>query len=265
VAQSRRTAAAVVSLVAAATVPVFESVRPSVAATIGDAKPIVVMPLGDSLTDGYNIPGGYRIELVSRLDGDDLDVDLVGTLRNGPSSLRDRDHEGHSGFRIDEIAESVDRWLTRYEPDIVLLLIGTNDMVQDHQLDTAPERLGELVDQITETLPATHVIVGSIPQIVGGPYDERVVAFNDEVPDVVGERIEAGAPVSYVDINAVIDRGDLHTDYTHLNATGYCKVADVWFRAIRSVLGHGPPPSSMPATSPESTEPTSCTDRRGSS
>ena len=42
------------------------------------------MPLGDSLTDGYNIPGGYRIELVSRLDADDLDVDFVGSLRNGP-------------------------------------------------------------------------------------------------------------------------------------------------------------------------------------
>ena len=67
------------------------------AATLGDSTPIVVMPLGDSLTDGYNIPGGYRIDLVSRLDADDLDVDFVGSLRNGPSSLRDRDHEGHSG------------------------------------------------------------------------------------------------------------------------------------------------------------------------
>ena len=231
------------------------------AAINGDASPIVVMPLGDSLTDGYNIPGGYRIELVSRLDGDDLDVDLVGTLRNGPSSLRDRDHEGHSGFRIDEIAGSVDRWLTRYEPDIVLLMIGTNDVVQDHQLNTAPERLGDLIDQITTTLPNAHVIVGSIPQIVGSPNDERVVAFNADVPDVVGKRIEDGEPVTYVDINAVIDRDDLHTDYTHLNATGYCKLGDVWYRAIRSVLGLGPRPSSVPATS-ESTEPTSCADGR---
>ncbi len=154
------------------------------------------MPLGDSLTDGYNIPGGYRIDLLARLDDDDLDVDLVGSLRNGPSSLRDRDHEGHSGFRIDEIAESVDRWLTRYEPDIVLLLIGTNDVVQDYRLDTAPERLGDLIDQITATVPTTHVIVGSIPQIVGPPNDERVVAYNAEVPGIVGDRVEDGEPVS---------------------------------------------------------------------
>lgn len=254
-----------IGLVAMVTLSSCAGAGSATAATSGDATPIVVMPLGDSLTDGYNIPGGYRIDLVSRLDAADLDVDLVGSLRNGPSSLDDRDHEGHSGFRIDEIAASVETWLTPDEPDIVLLLIGTNDVVQDHRLDTAHERLGDLIDQIIATVPTTHVIVGSIPQIVGGPYDERVVAFNAELPDVVGERIEDGEPVTYVDINAVIDRDDLHTDYVHLNATGYCKLADVWYRAIRSVLGLDPSSSSVSPTAPETTEPAACADGEESS
>jgi len=35
----------------------------------------------------------------------------VGSLSNGPNSLGDKDHEGHSGWRIDEIASSINGWL----------------------------------------------------------------------------------------------------------------------------------------------------------
>ena len=203
------------------------------------------MPLGDSLTDGYNIPGGYRICLAERFADDDVAFDFVGSLSNGPPRLRDREHEGHSGFRIDEIAASVDDWLGRYRPDIVLLMIGTNDMVQGDRLGTAPERLGDLVDEIAATAPTSHVIVASIPQMGGSPYAERIEAFNADVPDVVGARIDEGEQVSYVDMYSVIEASDLHTDYTHMNENGNCKLAEAWYVAIGVVLelpiGAGPP------------------------
>lgn len=34
------------------------------------ATPIRIMPLGDSITDGYNVPGGYRIDLEDELAAD---------------------------------------------------------------------------------------------------------------------------------------------------------------------------------------------------
>ncbi len=37
-----------------------------------------VMPLGDSITDGFNVPGGYRIGLWQRLVGGGYTVDFVG-------------------------------------------------------------------------------------------------------------------------------------------------------------------------------------------
>ena len=141
----------------------------------------------------------------------------------------------------------MDRWLTRYEPDIVLLMIGTNDVVQDHQLDTAPERLGDLIDQITATVP-TSPCRSSARSLRS--WAVRTTSASSPstptLPDVVGERIEDGEPVTYVDINAVIDRDDLHTDYIHLNATGYCKLGDVWYRAIRSVRRCSSPPTIRP-------------------
>jgi hypothetical protein len=60
-----------------------------------------VMPLGDSITEGTQVPGGYRIGLWQRLTAGGYRVDLVGSQFNGPAALGDHDHEGHPGWRID--------------------------------------------------------------------------------------------------------------------------------------------------------------------
>jgi len=208
-----------------------------------------VMPLGDSLTDGYNIPGGYRIDLAAQFAAAGMATDFVGSLINGPATLTDREHEGHSGWRIDQISASITSWMNAYQPDVVLLMIGTNDVVQDYQLATAPDRLSSLIDQIVVLAPATHVIVSSIPRIGGSPNSERVQAYNATVPGIVGGKVAAGKRVSFVDAYAVIGAGDLHTDYTHLNASGYSKLANAWYPAVRTALGlGGPSPDTVPPT-----------------
>ena len=68
------------------------------------APPIRVLPLGDSITDGAGAPGGYRLRLYQLLTNAGFNVDFVGTLTdNGAPGLPDPDHEGHSGWRIDQI------------------------------------------------------------------------------------------------------------------------------------------------------------------
>jgi hypothetical protein len=54
-----------------------------------------VMPLGDSITEGTQVPGGYRIGLWQRTAAAGYRVDLVGSQFNGPTALGDHDHEGH--------------------------------------------------------------------------------------------------------------------------------------------------------------------------
>ena len=212
------------------------------------STPLTVMPLGDSLTDGYNIPGGYRPDLLARFVADSLPVDFVGSLSNGSAALADREHEGHSGWRIDQISASVAGWMNTYRPDIVLLMIGTNDMVQGYQLSTAPNRLSALIDQITATLPTSHVIVASIPRVVGAPNFERVQAYDATIPGIVDAKVADGKHVSYADIYGVIGPDDLHTDNTHINAGGNTKMANVWYPAIRSALGLPPPADTTPPT-----------------
>src|SRR3982751_715951 len=107
-----------------------------------------VMPLGDSITDGFNVPGGYRIGLWQRLAAAGRTTDLVGTGFNGPAALGDHDHEGHSGWRIDQLDANITGWLRTANPRTVLLHIGTNDIGQNYDVANAPARLSTLIDHI---------------------------------------------------------------------------------------------------------------------
>src|SRR4029453_5592633 len=83
-------------------------------------------------------------------------VDYVGSQQSG--NLPDRDNEGHSGWRIDEVAAQIDPWFAAYRPDVVLVHVGTNDMNQNHQVATAPNRLAALVDRILASSPPATLL-----------------------------------------------------------------------------------------------------------
>ena len=67
-----------------------------------------------------------------------------------PAICRVRNHQGRSGWGIDQHTESIGTPLLQWSPDIVLLLIGTKDVAQDYALDAAPGRLGALLDRILQ-------------------------------------------------------------------------------------------------------------------
>jgi lysophospholipase L1-like esterase len=207
----------------------------AVGAAPASAAGVRVMPLGDSITDGANVPGGYRIELWARLARDGAAVDFVGSRQNGPASLGDREHEGHSGWRIDELAGAVDDWLARHQPEIVLLLIGTNDILQDHAVAGAPARLGALLDRITARLPRARLLVTTLPPLGKPAWQEQVVAFNRALPGVVEARARAGKRVQLVDAARGMTAADL-ADGIHPNAGGYAKLAAAWHAALRPLL-----------------------------
>src|SRR3954468_13523052 len=87
-----------------------------------------VMPLGDSITEGTQVPGGSRTGLWQRAAGAGYRIDFVGSQFNGPAELGDHDHEGHPGWRIDQIDANIVGWLRSTTPHTVLLHIGTNDI-----------------------------------------------------------------------------------------------------------------------------------------
>jgi lysophospholipase L1-like esterase len=195
-----------------------------------------VMPLGDSITEGTQVPGGYRIGLWQRLAAGGYRVDFVGTQSNGPASLGDHDHEGHPGWRIDQIDANIAGWLSTAAPRTVLLHIGTNDVLQNYNLAGAPSRLSALIDHITAGAPAADVFVATIIPLASASQEAAARTFNAAVPGIVQSKVNAGKHVHLVDMHAALTAGDL-TDGIHPTAAGYDKMAATWYAALRSVPG----------------------------
>jgi lysophospholipase L1-like esterase len=193
-----------------------------------------IMPLGDSITDGLVVPGGYRIKLWSSIQSLGKTIDFVGSMSNGPAELGDKNHEGHSGWQISQIDTNINNWMDTYKPRIVLLHIGTNDINMNTDLANAPNRLGALMDKILAKLPANgKLYVATIVPL--NNQDAKVTAYNSKIPGVVQTRASAGKPVYLVDMYSKLTLADLQ-DGVHPNRTGYDKMADAWFAAIKNDL-----------------------------
>ncbi|GAA1507232.1 hypothetical protein GCM10009827_021690 [Dactylosporangium maewongense] len=219
-------AAVLVSCIAAIAAPVQAAVT---------TRPVKVMPLGDSITWGEGSPttSSYRAPLYNRLVANaGYNIDFVGSQRSG--SLPDTDNEGHSGWRIDQIAASANGWLATYQPDVILLHIGTNDMNQNYQVATAPQRLGSLIDQILAARPTATVLVAKIVPALDATIQARINTFNAAVPGIVSAR---GARARLVDLSTLA-ASDLN-DTLHPNDSGYAKMATRWYTALEPVLGDG--------------------------
>ncbi|WP_030437562.1 cellulose binding domain-containing protein [Actinoplanes subtropicus] len=222
-----------------------------------------VMPLGDSITDGLTVPGGYRIDLWQKFVAGGYTVDFVGSLANGPASLGDHDHEGHSGWTIAQIDANVVGWLRAYTPHTILLHIGTNDMYGSDPAG-APARLSTLIDHITAEAPQAELFVATIIPL--SCCDATVRGFDAQIPAIVTSKANAGKHVHLVEMYSALTTADL-ADGVHPNAGGYSKMATVWYNALRSVpgsLGTGGTPTTPPTTPPTpTTSPTPSTSPSG--
>ena len=208
------------------------------------SKNSVIMPLGDSITHGWNVPGGYRNQLASVLS----DTDFVGTQNNGPSSLSDKDHEGHLGWRVDEINANIQGWLSYYSPDTVLIMLGTNDIHQQYNVSTLPNRMSSLIDNIHSESPNANIYLASIPPLSDGNKNANVNTYNSQLPAIVEAKRQQGINIYFVDVNAKLTLSDIDPDGIHPNEIGYNKIADAWISALGNESEEPtplpPPPSS---------------------
>lgn len=201
------------------------------------AAPIKVMPLGDSITDGFTVAGGYRVQFYNRLVADGLtgSMDFVGSQSNGPASLLDREHEGHTSWHIADISNNIDSWMTSANPSIVMLMIGANDVLHS-QYTGASARLSSLIDQICAKLPAGgKLYVSTITPLTDSAYNTLVNQYNADIPGIVQSKVAQGKPVYLVNMNSVITTADL-SDGIHPSATGYDKMGNAWYEIIKSNL-----------------------------
>ncbi len=198
---------------------------------------IKIMPLGDSITDGYNAPGGYRIRLSELLKQSGRAFDFVGSQRNGPAELEDKEHQGHSGWLIESngsvqgISNYVEGWVGSAAPDVVLLMIGTNDVIQAYNLAQAPTRLMNLIAKIRNRAPAAKIFVANLFPIRDSTYAGRLQTFNSAIRPLIDARIANGEPITFVEMNQGFSANDT-ADGVHPSRAAYDRMGERWKIAL---------------------------------
>ncbi len=219
--------------------------------------PCRVLPLGDSITEGFNDPilGGYRTWIWQSATAEGKALDFVGsnnskTKNRGRDNplLPDQDNEGWQGATIVGLHDAVPRYLADAKPHVVLLMIGTNDVtwkqrgVSDAQRAEAPARLARLVDRIGALAPEALLVVGQIvpPKVPGNwvdaDSDARVRAYNAALVELVARRAAAGARVVSVDLYGGMDPASDMADGLHPNVSGFKKMAARFYEVLGRVL-----------------------------
>jgi lysophospholipase L1-like esterase len=212
-----------------------------------------ILPLGDSITAGAGAQpgdnGGYRTELFTKAVGDDKHITFVGSLTSGPSTVAGvafpKNHEGHIGYKIDQIsALATTAQALKDAPHIVLLLAGTNDEGYADSQAGASDRLGLLIDKIVAALPDSLLVVASIYPFPGCKATNytptecaaNVATYDAAIPGVIKQRTDKGKHVLFVDMSGLPSAG-LSTDGVHPNgADGYPWLGDNWYGVIKPYL-----------------------------
>lgn len=212
-----------------------------------------IMPLGDSITMGYPVEGGYRDPLCVLLSNSGYDFSFVGSSTENASSALVRagqaSHEGHGGYFIrgdldsppiangiaaSGLYEHLGDWIGpgAATPDAILLMIGTNDIYHNYCRATASERLKDLIDRIYDYRPDVSLFVASIPPMTDPIKNAYAATYNTAIPDIAGCQRRSGRDVRFVDMYRAIATSDLYADGVHLAAGGDRKMARAWYDAL---------------------------------
>lgn len=194
-----------------------------------------ILPLGDSITWGEGDPSGngYRYSLIRQLLQSGAGVTMVGSERNG--NFANNYNEGHRGWRIDQIGSVTNGAMYRWRPNVVTLMAGTNDCLQNNDVSRAPERLEYMVRQLLNASPRPAVALATL--IPAASAQSCVQSINARIPGIVSQLQAEGYPIVLADMMSVT-LSDL-PDGIHPNPAGYQKMASAFYAAIRDLFARG--------------------------
>jgi len=253
---------------------------------LASEETIKILSVGDSITDGYGTEGSYRKFLYKELTDSGYSIDMTGPNHSwgdgqysdnttGESFSYDAAHCGFSGYSICEyngrngILETLSsgNYLEEYHPDIVILQIGTNDIIDNHDIENAGKRLDTLVTYILENIPESSVLfVTTIPDLAPNEPDvypwfsnyrhsadwtkeysdeevekavlSQIKNYNSQVKALIEKKQSDGIKNIIIgDINSVVDNVSAQLkDGVHPNDTGYKLMGEYWAEKLKAYL-----------------------------
>jgi lysophospholipase L1-like esterase len=186
------------------------------------------MPMGDSITAGAQVPGGYRAPLSDRITSQGWIVDFVGSQRQPGDTSADPDHWGRSGWGI---------------TDTDAVLNGRRCVsLQANEGPRGARRPGLWDDLQAAISPRSFSNSGGVDNLL------LMVGTNDVVHQVVerrngarpaGDRGNNGRGEQQNRIGEATEVNDWirqRSSGLHPDAEGYRRMADTWWEGIQKAL-----------------------------
>jgi hypothetical protein len=237
------------------------------------STPVRIMPLGGSITHGASMWGpNYRYYLWTQLTQAGYNVDFVGSQTDMwageyPFPNFDQNHEGHYGFRVDELTANLPVWAAAIAPsvpDVVLVHAGTNDLGQGKSVNQTVTDTVALVGALRAINPNVTVMLAQLVpcdpntgQGVGYCYPDRLNEFNARIASLAPALTTTQSRVIAVDQNTGFSISSDLVDGIHPTASGDQKIANRWFAALQAWFSAPTPTPTATATVTETVTATS--------
>lgn len=213
--------------------------------TLGQLK---IVPLGNSITQGNIARAGansYRRNLWHKLDNAGYNVDFVGSLdtdnkgRTFPDASFDHDHEGHWGWRADEILAELAAWLTGYTPDVALIHLGSNDAIQGNTVNSTLDEIEDIIGILRNDNARITIFLAQILPLENADWNAKVEGINSGLLTLASNLDEAQSRIILVDQNSGWSIADHTYDGVHPNEAGEERMAQRWFSAFETFYSSG--------------------------
>ncbi|KAI4202324.1 MAG: hypothetical protein LQ348_001533 [Seirophora lacunosa] len=190
-----------------------------------------ILPLGASIMAGAHSTHGYgfRKTLYDTLRRTNT-VSFVGTQGEAPFV-----HEGHGGWDINSVTSVATAGL-RSRPNVILVHVGTNDLINNNAVDNAPDRMGALIDRAHSIAPDAVVLIAQILPCSRAGQFNKFVTFNARVASIINQKQVQNKKV--LKVWMPITTEDL-VDGIHPGDAGYSKMAQAWIKGLQRAADKG--------------------------
>jgi len=211
-----------------------------------------VAVIGDSITHavaGTEGKYGYRYFLWRSLVLAGADFDFVGSentnaydvFQSRPRcgcTLFDQDHEGHGGYKADQIVTSLASWMSGYanSPDVALIHIGTVDLYNDETVSSTEDDIEDIIDLLRAENANIIILLAQIIPIEDAGTNTDIDTLNAALPALVAGWTTEASPITLVDCNTGFVVATDTYDGNHPDESGEAKIAAAFFTALDGIL-----------------------------